>query len=80
MQRAACRGQPVGLFYGPDGETGQARAERETHAKAFCYRPCPVRTACLDDALDRGVKSGVWGGLNGDERAAERRRRMRRAS
>ena len=30
-------------------------------AKAFCSG-CPVRTACLAGALDRGEPWGVWGG------------------
>ncbi|HEX3827166.1 MAG TPA: WhiB family transcriptional regulator, partial [Sporichthyaceae bacterium] len=35
---------------------------------------------CLNYALSRPEKYGVWGGLNEEERAAERRRRMRRAN
>jgi WhiB family redox-sensing transcriptional regulator len=30
-------------------------------AKELCAR-CPVRAACLADALDRGEPWGVWGG------------------
>jgi WhiB family redox-sensing transcriptional regulator len=30
-------------------------------AKELCSR-CPVRAACLADALDRGEPWGVWGG------------------
>ena len=41
---------------------------------------CPVRTECLDYAISRPEKYGTWGGLNEDERASERRRRMRRAN
>ena len=48
-------------------------------AKSVC-RGCPVRTECLNYALSRPEKYGVWGGLNEEERAAERRRRMRRAN
>jgi WhiB family redox-sensing transcriptional regulator len=36
-------------------------------AKALC-QDCPIRRACLADALDRGEPWGVWGGellLNG---------------
>ncbi len=36
-------------------------------AKALC-QDCPIRQACLADALDRGEPWGVWGGellLNG---------------
>lgn len=77
--RAACWGAPLGLFFGAEGERPTARAVREEQAKAIC-RTCPVRSACLDFAVDptRPEKAGVWGALGEDERVAERRRRMRR--
>ena len=43
-------------------------------AKAVC-RHCPVRTECLDAALDRDEKFGIWGGLSRQERVALKRRR-----
>lgn len=76
---AACRGEDIGLFFGPDGERQPEREVREQKAKAICAR-CPVRTECLEYALSRPEKYGVWGGMNEDERASERRRRMRRAN
>lgn len=73
---AACRGTDVNLFFPPDGERTPARERRETEAKRVC-RGCPVRTECLTYALTRPEQTGVWGGLDEDERALERRRRMR---
>ena len=76
---AACREEDLILFFGPDGERQPEREIRERKAKAVCAE-CPVRTECLNYALSRPEKYGVWGGLNEEERAAERRRRMRRAN
>lgn len=76
---AACRGEDIGLFFGPDGERQPEREIRERKAKAICVT-CPVRAECLEYALSRPEKYGVWGGLNEEERASERRRRMRRAN
>ena len=76
---AACREAELSLFFGPDGERQPEREIRERKAKAVCGE-CPVRTECLNYALSRPEKYGVWGGLNEEERAAERRRRMRRAN
>lgn len=76
---AACRGEDLVLFFGPDGERQPERDVRERKAKAICAQ-CPSRAACLDYALSRPEKYGLYGGLNEDERASERRRRMRRAN
>jgi WhiB family transcriptional regulator, redox-sensing transcriptional regulator len=76
---AACRGEDLMLFFGPDGERQPERDVRERKAKAVCAS-CPVRIDCLNYAVARPEKYGTWGGLNEDERSAERRRRMRRAN
>jgi WhiB family redox-sensing transcriptional regulator len=76
-RRAVCKGEPLETFYGVDGERGDAKAEREYRAKAFC-RVCPVARACLEHALASGDKYGIRGGLNEEERHSEHRRRMRR--
>lgn len=71
--RAACRNAPLNLFF----------FERETTkediqaAKALCAT-CPVRTECLDYSINFPERYGIWGGLDEDERAEERRKRMRR--
>jgi WhiB family transcriptional regulator, redox-sensing transcriptional regulator len=79
QERASCRGEDVVLFFGPDGERQPERDIRERKARQICAA-CPVRAECLTYAVSRPEKYGIWGGLNEDERAAERRRRMRRAN
>jgi WhiB family transcriptional regulator, redox-sensing transcriptional regulator len=79
QDNAACRGLAIDLFFGFEGERGSEREDREWEASRVCAG-CPVRTDCLDYAVDRPEKYGTWAGLNEDERAAERRRRMRRTN
>ena len=79
LDGAACAGMDAQLFFGPDGERPQEREMREAKATAVCAR-CQVRAQCLDYALRNSVKHGMWGELNQEERARERRRRVRRPS
>ncbi|MEU1125867.1 WhiB family transcriptional regulator [Streptomyces sp. NPDC005899] len=71
---AACREVDPDLFF-PIGSTGPALVQAE-EAKAVC-RQCPVREQCLDWALENAQDSGVWGGLDENERRALKRRRAR---
>jgi len=73
---AACKGEDLGLFFGPDAEFVTARRDREANAKAICAR-CPVRPDCLAYALATGEAYGVWGGATEDERRAMLRQRRR---
>ena len=73
---AACRDAPAGLFFGPEGEQQHLKPEREAAAKNVCAR-CPVRAACLDDAVSNGIRFGVFGGTGEDERQAIRRNYLR---
>lgn len=57
---AACKGMNPDVFYPPDG-VGEA------FAKKFC-RSCPVREQCLEYALVRREKDGIWGGMTTKER------------
>lgn len=79
MNSAACHGEDLELFFGPEGERHAERVLRQERAMDLCYG-CPVRRRCLEYALTLGVKHGTWGGLNPEERAAEQRRRRRRAA
>ena len=65
------------LFFGPDGESRPEREIREAKAKVICAS-CPVQVQCLDYALGKSITHGIWGELNEEERARERRRRTRR--
>lgn len=76
QDRAACGGMEALLFFGPDNEPRSAREIREAKAKAVCQL-CPVRSQCLDYALRNSIRHGIWGGLNEEERARERRRARR---
>lgn len=74
--QAACKNLPTLLFFPPEGERPAERDVREAKAKAVCDT-CPVRMRCLEEALQRNDKYGIWGGLNPDERVVVRRRLMR---
>lgn len=70
MLRGRCRGADPQIF---DGDP----LYDET-AKAFCQR-CIVRTECLEYALAHStLVTGVWGGMNSDERSAHKRGGSRR--
>jgi WhiB family transcriptional regulator, redox-sensing transcriptional regulator len=71
IEHGRCIGEDPELFF-PVGNTGPA-AEQTARAIAVCMA-CPVRTTCLEWALDTCQDAGVWGGL--DE---EQRRQIRRA-
>ncbi len=78
LLRGACHGTDLGLFFGADDESDEDRDNREAAAAAVC-RQCPVRIQCLNYAVGRPERYGVWGGMGEKERALERRRRLRRA-
>ena len=74
-QAAACRSAPLDLFY-PEGDAG-AVCVQTREAKSWCAR-CVVQERCLADAMARGERWGVWGGLDEDERRRILRRRRKR--
>ena len=64
-QLAACRDADPELFF-PSAEDGPIHDAQVAEAKAVCSR-CPVRPACLTEALER-MPYGVAGGLSEQER------------
>jgi WhiB family redox-sensing transcriptional regulator len=73
-RRAACAAPGVDpeLFFPAPGQHGKA-----ARATRVCAR-CPVRTACLADALATRDEYGIRGGLTPKERQRERlRERLR---
>lgn len=67
---AACRGEDPELFF-PIGTAGPA-LRQAAEAKAVCGQ-CTVALSCLAWALSNGQDSGIWGGLDEEERRALRR-------
>ncbi|MCX8559801.1 WhiB family transcriptional regulator [Mycolicibacterium mucogenicum] len=74
---AVCRHHDPMLWYPEYGSHGpgsaKKKAEQDRSAKAICAQ-CPVRRECLDSAVKRRERHGIWGGLNEDERKALKRR------
>lgn len=64
---ANCRGADVDIFF-PD------RGASTRGAKEICAA-CQVRAECLDYAVTRGEKFGIWGGLSERERRKIRKQR-----
>lgn len=75
MDRAACRGMDVEVFF-PLG-TGTATDIQVEEAKVVC-RGCPVRVQCLERALAIPISHGIVGGLDEDERSRLRKQGTRR--
>lgn len=67
----ACRGLDASIFY-PDDEQDAEMAKQVCEA-------CSVRQACLEFALARREKIGVWGGATERERRRLLRQRRRSA-
>lgn len=76
IERSRCVGEDPELFF-PIGTTEPA-IEQTAQAIEVC-RECPVRSECLEWALDTCQDAGVWGGL-GEEDRREIRRARRRAT
>jgi WhiB family redox-sensing transcriptional regulator len=70
---AACRGLEPQIFHPLTDEDEDAAP-----AKGICNE-CPVRVPCLEYALGRREKDGIWGGATERERRRIIRQRRRSA-
>lgn len=72
-ERAACLGEEPTFFatYDAPEHSGPVDA-----AKRIC-EGCPVRLECLREALEDGIRWGVWGGFTGRQRRRLLRGRRR---
>ena len=77
IEQSRCVDEDPELFF-PIGTTGPA-IEQTARAIEVC-RTCPVRTECLEWALDTCQDAGVWGGLGEEDRREIRRARRRAAA
>lgn len=68
--QAICRDTDPDLFF-PIGTTGQALVQID-RAKEVCD-VCPVKSDCLEYALETNQDSGIWGGLDEEQRRNIRR-------
>lgn len=66
---ANCAGMDPDLFFAERGNC----TEQVAQARAVCAG-CVVREACLEEALESGIRFGIWGG-----KTTKERRRLRRA-
>lgn len=74
-EQAACRDADPEIFFPPRG--GKDARVSARGAKLICAR-CPVSEECLDFAVEKDIKYGVWGGLSEKERRALRRAKRER--
>ena len=69
MDDAACASVGGDFWYPEVSKNGAINA-----AIRICQQ-CPVKAECLDYALDRNERIGIWGGTTVNERKAMRRER-----
>lgn len=75
--QAACRDRPdVDFFPVYEGTITVAWKENTAAAKAICAS-CPVKDACLTDALSHWGTGGIWGGTTELEREKMPKRHLR---
>ena len=76
---AACKNESSNLFYPPEETKTPERNAMIKDAIRICAG-CPVRRECLNYAIAKPEKFGVWGGMTEEERFVKRRRMLNLAN
>lgn len=77
-ERAACAGLPLNLadeMFNPV----QVAKQKDSPGMEYCWQRCPVRTECLDDAIETEPNNGIHG-IRGGYTEEERRTMYRKAA
>ena len=72
--KAECRKYDPEIFFPERHGKIDNRDAQVKEAKAICAK-CEVTAECLEYAIERDERFGIWGGLTVDERAEVKRRR-----
>ena len=72
QSRGLCVGKDPLLWY---PEIGDRAARSQIDRAITICQHCPVQRTCLEYAMTRNEKFGVWGGLTATERRTLRQRR-----
>lgn len=73
MAAGACATEDYETFFPKPGQRNHVR-----EAKGICSG-CSIRAECLEGALERGERFGIWGGLTERERMRLRGQRRQAA-
>jgi len=73
---AVCRGEDPEIFFPEIRTTRYSLRQSIALAQTICRR-CPVQQRCLDAALARNERDGVWGGVHFGTTRAWTREEMR---
>ncbi len=77
MDKARCKGIDPDLFHPDENDEDQVKVAKKEKAKAICAE-CPVRLDCLEFAINKPEKDGIWGGATKDERDKLKRKSVKR--
>lgn len=72
---AVCYGMDPSIFYAAE----MSGSDTDYDAARGVCAACPVQSACLEHALARPEKFGMWGGVSAEGRRKIRRNRLRNA-